>query len=215
MNRPERSALSAVVSELPKPRQTRSLKTQEGFIEAGWEIVRHQSWESISVTDIAKKAKRSVGAFYQRFGSKEDFLSVLLHRWIENGYNEPVIDREWESPSALIDGFLTDTFERIRGNRFLWRAALQRAIDDPDSWEPFRELAAYRRASLAERLGKLRGKAFSEDEIKRLALGLQVFNSVINNALLNNPGPLRVEDPEFLPVMRALCRSVSNIEAIS
>ena len=74
------NTLETIVDNLPRPRQSRSLKTQEGFIDAGWAIVRGQSWESISVTDIAKRAKRSVGVFYQRFGSKEDFLSVLLHR---------------------------------------------------------------------------------------------------------------------------------------
>ena len=49
--------------------------------------MRGQPWESISITDIARQANRSVGAFYQRlFGSKEHFLSVLLHRWLENSY---------------------------------------------------------------------------------------------------------------------------------
>lgn len=206
------TALGAVVRELPRPRQSRSLKTQESFIEAGWRIVRQQPWESVSITDIAKQAKRSVGAFYQRFGSKEDFLSVLLHRWLENSYADPVLQREWNGASELIDRYLVDTFTRIRENRFLWRAALQRAINDPQSWEPFRELAAFRREKLAERLGQLRRNPLSEEEKQRLALGLQVFNSVINNALLNNPGPLRVEDPQFLPVMQATFRMVSGLE---
>ncbi len=212
MDQRARSALGAVVSELPQPRQTRSLKTQESFVEAGWEIVQRQPWDSISITDIAKRAKRSVGAFYQRFGSKEDFLSVLLHRWIEMGYAGTVLSCEGDRPSDLIDAFLTDAFTRIRTNRFLWRAALQRAMNDPASWEPFRELGAFRRAQLAERLGELRGRPLSEDEKRRLALGLQVFNSVINNALLNDPGPLKVEDPEFLPVMRAMFRTVSQLD---
>jgi len=206
------NTLETIVDNLPRPRQSRSLKTQEGFIEAGWAIVRGQSWESISVTDIAKRAKRSVGVFYQRFGSKEDFLSVLLHRWIESSFATTLFDRPWESADALIDGYLTDTFTRIRDNRFLWRAALQRALDDARSWEPFRELAASRRQRLAQGIGQLRGRELSDDERKRMALALQVFNSMINNALLNNPGPLKVEDPEFLPTMLGLFRTVSRLD---
>ena len=49
-------------------------------------------------------------------------------------------------------------------------------------------------------------------EQQKLALGLQVFNSVINNALLNNPGPLKVEDPQFLPVMQTTFRKVSGLD---
>src|SRR5690606_32519739 len=123
MSRADKSALGAVVSELPKPRQSRSLETQEALIRAGWEIVRARPWETISVTGIARRARRSVGAFYQRFGSKEDFLSGLLHRWLEAGYSEQPPQREWESEDALIDHYLTDGFARIRENRFLWRAA--------------------------------------------------------------------------------------------
>ena len=206
------NTLETVVGNLPRPRQSRSLKTQEGFIEAGWAIVRGQSWESISVTDIARRAKRSVGVFYQRFGSKEDFLSVLLHRWIESSFATTVFDQPWENADALIDGYLTDTFTRIRDNRFLWRAALQRALDNSHSWEPFRELAASRREWLAEGIAPLRGRELSDDERKRMALALQVFNSMINNALLNNPGPLKVEDPDFLPLMRELFRTISQLD---
>lgn len=205
-------ALGAVIDELPKPRQSRSLKTQESFIDAGRAIMREQPWETIAVTDIAKRAKRSVGAFYQRFGSKEDYLSVLLHRWLETAYADPVFELEWESADALIDAFLTDAFTRIRTNRFLWRAALQRALNDPESWEPFRELATFRRDRLADRLGDLRGRPLSTEENQRVAFALQVFNSVINNALLNNPGPLRIEDPDFLPIMHGLFRIVSGLD---
>ena len=57
-------------------------------------------------------------------------------------------------------------------------------------------------ASGRERLGEWHG------------VGIQVFNSVINNALLNNPGPLKLEDPYFLPVMLRVFRMVTQLEAV-
>jgi AcrR family transcriptional regulator len=197
---------------LPQPQQSRSLRTQQSFVDAGWDILRKQSWESTSITAIAKQAGRSVGVFYQRFGSKADFLTVLLNRWLEMSYAG--LD-EWptaETTDDLIHWYLADVFERIKANHYLWRAALERAMDDPVSWEPFRVMAAKRRATLAERLGEIRGRSLSDAEKQRLDFAVQVFNSVINNALLNDPGPLRVDQKEFLPTLEKIFHTVAALD---
>jgi len=202
----------AIDLDLPEPQQSRSLKTQQSFVEAGWEILRQQSWDSIAITSIAKRAGRSVGVFYQRFGSKDDFLTVLLNRWLEISYAGLEASPPVTTGRELIHWYLRDGFERIRDNRYLWRAALQRALDDPASWEPFREMGTHRRDVLAEKLGALRGKPFDGEERRRLDLAVQVFNSVINNALLNDPGPLRVDQAEFLPTLEGIFLTVAGVE---
>jgi AcrR family transcriptional regulator len=205
--------MKAVIElDLPTPQQSRSLKTRQSFVDAGWEILRNQSWESVSITAIAKKAGRSVGVFYQRFGSKDDFLTVLLNRWLETGYASLNSWPPAQSASELIDWYLRDAFDRIRANRYLWRAALQRSWDNPAFWEPFRAMAGRRREVLFERLGDLRGRPLTADETHRLGQAIQVFNSVLNNALLNDPGPLRVDQPEFLPTLEALFMTVAKLE---
>src|SRR5690606_14034595 len=141
----------------------------------------------------------SVGAFYQRFGSKEDFLTVLMTRWLERGYADTDRAMRAHADGDIIDRFLSDAADRINRNRFLWRAALGRAVDDPASWEPFRALGAYRLRLLADRLGAVRGRPLEDTERRRLGFAIQVFNSVINNSMLNNPGPMRLEDPDFFP----------------
>ncbi len=198
--------------DLPQPQQSRSLKTQQSFVDAGWEILRTQSWESISITAIAKRAGRSVGVFYQRFGSKDDFLTVLLNRWLETSYASLSSWPPAQSGADLIDWYLRDAFERIRGNRYLWRAALQRSWDDPVFWEPFRVMGARRRDALSRRLGDLRGRPLDEAEENRLGMAVQVFNSVLNNALLNDPGPLRIDQPEFLPVLEEMFMTVAALD---
>lgn len=203
---------AAIDLVLPQPQQSRSLKTQQSFVEAGWDILREQSWESISITAIAKRAGRSVGVFYQRFGSKNDFLTVLLNRWLETSYAAMEVWPAAQTPTALIDWFLSDSFERIKANRYLWRAALQRTLDDPSSWEPFRVMAGRRREKLSERLGTVRGKPLTAEERHRLDLAVQVFNSVINNALLNDPGPLRVDQAEFLPTLETIFMTVAALD---
>lgn len=203
---------AAIELDLPQPQQSRSFKTRQSFVDAGWEILRNQSWESVSITAIAKKARRSVGVFYQRFGSKDDFLTVLLNRWLETSYGSLNAWPPAQSATELIHWYLRDAFDRIRANRYLWRAALQRSWDNPAFWEPFREMGAKRREVLSDRLGQVRGHALSEDEQHRLGAAIQVFNSVLNNALLNDPGPLRVDQPEFLPTLEALFMTVARLD---
>jgi AcrR family transcriptional regulator len=197
---------------LPEPRQSRSLETQQLLIAAGRAILRDQPWETVSIGMIARQAGRSVGIFYQRFGSKDDFLTVLLKHWLDEAYAYLRAPIGGATALALVDRYLTDSFDRIRNNRYLWRAALQRAMDNPESWEPFRQLGAERRRWFADHLGERCGRPLDQAERHRLDLATQVFNSMINNALLNDPGPLRIDQNEFFPTIRNIFLTVAALD---
>jgi AcrR family transcriptional regulator len=198
--------------DLPQPRQPRSVQTQQSLVDAGRAILREMPWEAVSIQMIAKRAGRSVGVFYQRFGSKEDFLTLLLKQWLDEGYAQLDKQLAGDTPLTMIDLYLVDVFDRIRTNRYLWRAGLQRAMDDPATWEPFRHFAAARRVQFAEQFGERRGKALNDTERHRLDLATQVFNSVINNALLNDPGPLRVDQAEFFPTLKDIFLTIAALD---
>jgi len=198
--------------DLPQPQQSRSVQTQQSLVDAGRAILQEMPWEAVSIALIAKRAGRSVGVFYQRFGSKEDFLTLLLKHWLDDGYAQLERQMPGDTPLEMIDTYLMDVFNRIRTNRYLWRAALQRAMDDPASWEPFRHFAAARREQFASQLGERRGRPVDEAERGRLDLATQVFNSVINNALLNDPGPLRVDQPAFFPTLKDIFLQIAALD---
>jgi len=210
-DRDERMSATFAV-DLPAPQQPRSLATQRAFIAAARAILREMPWEAVSIALIARRAERSVGAFYQRFGSKEDFLTALLREWLEDSRAAMAAPIGGETARSVIDDQLAALFETIRTNRYLWRAALQRAMDDPASWEPFRQLGAERRRRFAEGIGAARGRPLDAAERHRLDLAVQVFNSVLNNALLNDPGPLRIDEPEFLPTLRDIFLTVAALD---
>ena len=198
--------------DIPQPQQSRSMRTQQALIDAGRAILRDTPWEAVSIAMIAQKAERSVGVFYQRFGSKEDFLTVLINLWLAEGYARVEEEREPSSPLAVIERNLNALYEHIRTNRYFWRAALQRAMDDPASWEPFRQLGTAIRQKFADELGVGLGRPLDAAERHRLDLASQVFNSVINNALLNDPGPLRIDQPEFLPTIKQIFLTVAALD---
>lgn len=198
--------------DIPQPQQSRSLQTQQSLIDAGWAILRDTPWESVSIAMIAKQAGRSVGVFYQRFGSKDDFLTVLIKLWLADGYAKLEVTHRDPTPLAVIYRNLDRLYERIRSNQYFWRAALQRAMDDPQSWEPFRQMLAAIRQKFADDLGASRGRALDPSERHRLDLAVQVFNSVLNNALLNDPGPLRIDQTEFLPTLKQIFLTVAALD---
>ena len=192
----------------PAPSQDRSRKTAERFIEAAFKLLESKTFEELSVADLAREAGRSVGAFYQRFGSKDDFLGVLLRSYFEAREAEFIRMLAAATDEGLLEAVLTDNFVSIMRNRNLWHAALRKSAQAPDFWSQFLKLVQRRPQLMAARLGEVRGAPLSEAEVFRLGIALQVFNSVINNQMMNNPGPLTLGSPEFLPTLLDVFRAV-------
>lgn len=71
-----------------EPRQERSLRTQERLLDAMEKLLEKQDATDITVEDIVEQAHASVGAFYKRFGSKQDLLPLLLARLQANARRE-------------------------------------------------------------------------------------------------------------------------------
>jgi AcrR family transcriptional regulator len=70
-----------------RPKQNRSERTSERIIAAALDLFSKKPFEEVSVGDIARKARVSIGGFYARFESKETLLS-----W----FDEHFLDREKE-----------------------------------------------------------------------------------------------------------------------
>lgn len=193
------------------PRQERSRETAGKFVTAAMDLLHTKTFAELSVAELAKHAGRSVGVFYQRFGSKDDFLEVLLDAFFEDSL-------EWRS--ALDDGttaeevyisFLLRGYESLRDNRNLWHAALERAAAEPDFWgkyHPYREAAGkITRAAIEKKLGR----QLTDAERRKVALAGQVFNSVINNQIINGPGPLMFEDEDFFPELKKIVLHIAEM----
>ena len=65
----------------PAPQQERSRQTCERILAATEQLLRDRLFEQISVADIARTAKASVGSFYARFAKKTDLLPDLYRRY--------------------------------------------------------------------------------------------------------------------------------------
>ena len=193
---------------MPAVQQKRSQITAEKFVEAALDLLRTSTFDELSVADLARRAGRSVGAFYQRFGSKDDFLASLLTTFLaaaERSTERLLAEGRDES---VLETVLTDSYETLMRNRNLWHAALRKSAQNPGFWDQFLANIQRRPVIIAARLGELRGRPLDGHEIYRLRTAVQVFNSVINNQMINHPGPLALNTPEFLPTLLHVFKAV-------
>ena len=193
---------------LPAVHQGRSRITAELFVEAALDLLQTRTFDELSVADMAKRAGRSVGAFYQRFGSKDHFLASLLISYMagaERRAQELLGEGRGEE---VVETVLTASYEGVLRNRNLWHAALRKSAQNPGFWTQFHPFVQQRSGTVAARLGEIRGRPLDPDEVYRLRIATQVFNSVINNQMINSPGPLTLSAPDFLPTLLAVFRSV-------
>lgn len=66
---------------LARPVQARSQQTIDLFARAAEELLATRPFEEITIQDIVRHAKRPIGSFYARFGSKEALLPYLYQRY--------------------------------------------------------------------------------------------------------------------------------------
>ena len=192
----------------PAPSQDRSRLTAERFLDAAFKLLESKTFDELSVADLAREAGRSVGAFYQRFGSKEDFLVVLLVTYFEHREVEFARMLVEAGDDGLIDAVLSDNFASLMRNRNLWHAALRKSAQAPGFWAQFHRFVQRRPQMMAAKVGELRGEPLNDQEVLRMGVALQAFNSIINNQMMNNPGPLTLNSPDFLPTLLHVFRVV-------
>jgi len=198
--------------DFPAPMQERSRKTAEKFVSAAMELLREKTYAELSVAELARKAGRSVGVFYQRFGSKDDFLSVLLFAFFERSIDwRRNLSVDGLTPEGVYRAYLHESFCSLLRCRNLWHAALERSASDPAFWGTFGPTRDYIGGITREAIEGVTGRPLDDEERYRLDLAGQVFNSVINNQIINGPGPLRLEDDDFFPELEKIVLDIAKL----
>lgn len=66
-----------------KPKQARSIATEERLLSSLSELLQSNSFNKLSIDQIAKNANLERGAFLKRFGSKKQALLILWQRFCD------------------------------------------------------------------------------------------------------------------------------------
>ena len=103
-------------------RDIQAQMTRQKIIDCMYELLRTKEYNSIRITDIAKRADVSVGTVYLYFHSKADIATTLVHERNEILTNNQEVDTETsvvEQFYRYVDSYLhliqSDGFEFSRG----------------------------------------------------------------------------------------------------
>ena len=185
-------------------KQQRSRETRDQLLAAGWKLLARNPWEDIGVNDIVKAAKSSVGSFYSRFADKDAFFDSLASQYLERGrLKREEFIRTLEPAGDYVTPMIMGIYHGILANRHFWFAAILKGVRVPGFWGPFREAGLL----WSDEFMRLRSvelkRVLSAQEQRDIRFAFQMMNGVINNALINRPGPIMIETREF---QRALVR---------
>jgi AcrR family transcriptional regulator len=189
----------------PKPtgpgksiRQRRSRKTYDALVRTGFDLLERREFESITIAELTSAASYSVGAFYARFRSKDEFFEALVaHHIVERREAREQLLASTPADTlveALIDNLVTYYWRR----RQFWRAALLRSTYDTIFWEPIRKQAQEFMSAVIARIEKDIGHRLTKTERHNVTFAFQLVLGTINNLIVNRPDPESIGQASFV-----------------
>lgn len=191
-------------------KQRRSQKTYDALITTGFRLLEKKELDSITIAELAREAGYSVGAFYARFRSKDEYFNALIQ--YQGMIRDVALNKLISStpPSKLV-GKVVEDFVNFHWNyRNYWRAALVQSMRDPNFWTPIRQSGHNVVTVFINRVVECRGRALTVAEETKVRFGFQVLFGVINNTIINRPGPIFMGQVEFVDNLTRTFRLVTD-----
>lgn len=195
-------------------RQKRGQVTYDALLDTAFAMLEHKEFDEISVAELAQRAGYSVGAFYARFRSKDELFDAMVLRHVENRRDVRRRQFETANDSALLHELLDETVHYYWSRRRFWRAALIRSIREPEFWAPMRRLSHEFADALLARLRARAGRALAAREEANVRFAVQLAFGLINNTILNRPGPFFLEQELFVENLVRAFKLVSGYDGL-
>lgn len=191
--------------------QARSEATFHALIRAGREVVETRGFEGMTIAGLAEAAGVSVGAFYGRFENKQAYLSAIqeiavaeVAASVRRTFDEA--DRQGADAHGFLEVVARTWVAIFRENRGLYLGAFKDSTTRPGAWTPFKQLGWNMAALVVERLLPRLQALGKNDTEREVRIALQFVNGLLVNATINDPGPIRLGDPEMeINIARFLC----------
>ena len=139
-----------------RPKQARSEQTLHRLLDTAERLIEEKGVAGVSIPEIARRARSSVGGFYARFRDKNELLRALEERFFqEQRERAERLTRieSWGGASvpAIVRGCMRELVQVFRERRDLIRAFVGRAVQDVE----FRGAALAFEREVADRVGAL------------------------------------------------------------
>jgi AcrR family transcriptional regulator len=203
--------------EMRPAQQTRSARTAAALIEAGRELLTRKSLEELSIEAVCAAAGTTVGAFYGRFDSKESFFVTMqrVQTMVTENAIRAFVERHpfgHSSVEALCADIVRETIANFRNNLGVMRASLEHSREG--LWHVIKESGDRYRSMLIHLMSPYLSHIEPSKRNLRILFAYQALAGVIVHIVLNNPGPLPLEDSrlelELMRLVRAYLLSVES-----
>lgn len=180
-------------------------------MRAALELIERQGFEESRIVDIAERAGCSVGTFYHRFRDK----AALFHALQEDFRRESVREADelldpgrWEARplSEVVDALAHYLVDGFRARRGFLRAALRQRMADPASWTAMRDSGMHLTGRFQELCRSRRDAIGHADPALAAGFAVQMMVGTLINAILNQPDPVRVDDPRLARELGVMAR---------
>src|SRR5690606_21661388 len=177
-------------------------------------LLAHREFESITIAELSQEAGYSVGAFYARFKSKDEFFDALIaHHLVDRRRTRERLFANVEG-DEWIRAVIGEAVNYYWRRRRFWRAALIRSIHDSDFWQPIREQGHEFATLCVRQIEKDAGRSLTRPEEMNVRFAVQVALGTINNTIINRPGPIFMGQAEFVDNLTRAFRLVSGYDEI-
>ena len=199
-------------------RQPRSREKRDRLMRAALELIEDRGFEASRIADIAGRAGCSVGTFYHRFRDKAALFQALQEEFRRNAEAQVddllAPDRWADRPlTEAVDALVAYLVNALRARRGFVRAALRQRMAEPSSWTAMRDSAMHvtaRFSALCER----RADAIAHPEPAAAAgFAVQMTLGTLINAILNQPDPMRIDDPRLERELGRMIRGYLGLTA--
>jgi AcrR family transcriptional regulator len=207
-----------VVSHPPRKnavfKQERSKVTHDALIKTGFAMAVERDFETISISELAKAAGYSVGAFYAQFRSKDELFDALVLTHMQ---------RRRETQSALvastplpelIDTMVNNIVNYYWGHHVFWRVVLRRTLKDTNFWTPFRSHFAASNDRFIKRVEKELGRSLRKRELENVTFAFQMLMGSVNIAIVNQAGPVFIGQKQFIEELKRAFLLISDLETL-
>jgi AcrR family transcriptional regulator len=199
MKRPKGHVRATAQRALRQPTQSRSRESTETLLEIGRRLIEQRGVDDCSMNEVAAAAGSSVGALYFRFGNKERFVSEVMQRQVnETAKQIPILLAEIKanakSPADVMEATIKWFVLEFGKNRGLLRAQIRRALDNPQEWQPFQQIARDIVDGAIRIIKRLPDVQLDDGWQKNMRIAMQMVLGTLNNIVINRPGPLELSD---------------------
>jgi AcrR family transcriptional regulator len=196
--------------------QPRAAATRDALLAAARRLLADRDFDELSIAEIASSAGLSVGSFYGRFRDKASFFALLQQQvtaeWLDRGVrllNAPgtqdLSARQWA------DVICADYVAVMREDRGFVRASLRHEPARGNAWAPIRQTGQRYVDALVAVLGPRLPHLDPAEREPRLRFAMQVVFGTGFNAVLNDPGPIGLDDPRFAPELARMMSAYLEI----